>query len=173
MSETITQPNANTSEAVVPDLTSVGLIESLLSQLGAEYRGELEKLGHIPACLEVNGLIVTHAQYVAFQELLEGTLTLIETRTLLLLAAGSAALNSAATAFVEAAQRLHTDDWQPLRYELQLGRAALKSEAGEKLLKVIEAARDHRDAARLVGADETGGRTLKALITAVDELDVF
>ena len=60
-----------------------------------------------------------------------------------------------------------------MRFEMQQGRQALKSSAGEKVLMLVEAARGLRDAARRSGADETGGRTLKALIKAVDELDVY
>lgn len=89
------------------------------------------------------------------------------------LRATCAALSLALAAFVEAAARLHTPDYQPLRHELQLGKLALRSDASTRIIAVIEAAQEHRDAARRSGMDETGGRTLKKLVKAVDALDVF
>jgi hypothetical protein len=89
------------------------------------------------------------------------------------LRAEAALLRQACAALVEVAEKTFQGSWQPMRYELQQGKRALKSSAGEKALMLIEAARELRDSAMRSGMDETGAPKLKALIATVDELDVF
>lgn len=173
MSQVIEQSNKHSAADEPAEMTALDLLRSLLLQLTAEYRTEREKFSHMPpdGCLDIN-VVVTDRQYSALEQLRDRS-GLFVALAELVMHSEAAALRSALDAFVEGAGRLHTEDWQPLRYELQLGRAALRSDASEKWLKVIEAARRHRDAARRSGADETGGRTLKELVVAVDALDVF
>lgn len=82
-------------------------------------------------------------------------------------------MREALAVFVEAAESLPVEMRDRLRFELQSARRALKPDAGSGFLAAVEAARCLRDAVRRAGADETGGPKLKALVAAVDELDVF